>query len=99
MKKQKITRDVETQTTESPLDKELGDTGPLYCPISCERLCDPVIAADGHTYEKSAIVDWFKICAERKLPCTSPQTRELLKNKTLTPNHAIKQLAAALSRS
>ena len=30
------------------------------CPITTELIEDPVVAADGHTYEGVAIVDWFK---------------------------------------
>ena len=29
------------------------------CPITLERMCVPVIAADGFTYERSAIQEWF----------------------------------------
>ena len=30
------------------------------CPITHERFLDPVIAADGHTYEREAIESWLK---------------------------------------
>lgn len=34
---------------------------PMYlCPITTEVMDDPVIAADGYTYERSAIEEWFK---------------------------------------
>lgn len=29
------------------------------CPITQTMYIDPVVAADGHTYEKSAIQKWF----------------------------------------
>ena len=29
------------------------------CPITMQGMTDPVVAADGHTYERSAIVDWM----------------------------------------
>ena len=32
----------------------------ILCPITREPLEDPVIAADGHTYSKTAILDWYK---------------------------------------
>ena len=31
----------------------------LCCPISMEIMRDPVIAADGHTYERAEIEAWF----------------------------------------
>jgi len=40
------------------------DGGPteLYCPISHELMTkDPVIAADGLTYERAAIENWFRM--------------------------------------
>ena len=45
---------------------------------------DPVIAFDGHTYERRAIEHWF----ERRR--TSPKTGEALDNTVLRPNHAIR---------
>ena len=38
---------------------------------------DPVVAADGYSYEKSAIGEWLKNNN------TSPITNEILSNKTL----------------
>ena len=48
---------------------------------------DPVIAADGFTYERAAITDWL----EHK--DTSPITGAALANTTLTPNRAVKKIA------
>jgi hypothetical protein len=31
----------------------------FLCPITCELLREPVVAMDGHTYEKNAIERWF----------------------------------------
>lgn len=47
---------------------------------------DPVIAADGHTYERKAIKQWLNTKKE------SPVTRQPLTSSTLTPNLAIKHL-------
>jgi hypothetical protein len=30
------------------------------CPISKSTILNPVITADGHTYERDAIAHWFK---------------------------------------
>ncbi|KAH8048165.1 hypothetical protein JL720_15878 [Aureococcus anophagefferens] len=58
------------------------------CPISYELMQDPVIASDGHTYERSAIAAWF----ERRR--TSPITNEDLPNLDLVPAHALRSLIA-----
>ena len=33
----------------------------LVCPITQEVLQDPVVAEDGHTYERSALMRWFSM--------------------------------------
>ena len=43
-------------------------------------MTDPVVAADGHTYERAAIEAWLKSHQ------TSPMTREPLAHKNLVPN-------------
>ena len=52
------------------------------CPISREMVIDPVVTADGHSYEKSAIRRWI-LPGQMK----SPPTGLILKNDILTPNH------------
>ena len=37
-----------------------NDTSSLECPITFGIFYDPVIAEDGHTYEKWAILKWFE---------------------------------------
>jgi hypothetical protein len=59
----------------------------LMCPITQERFVDPVIASDGHTYERAAIQAWIR--KNR----TSPLTRERLTNE-LRPNFTVKSLLA-----
>lgn len=60
----------------------------LTCPITLEIFVDPVLAEDGHTYERAAIVEWIKYHQG-----TSPLTRQPLKIKALKSNQSIKQLA------
>lgn len=48
---------------------------------------DPVVAADGHTYERRAIADWVESHD------VSPVTNEPLAHKQLTPNALVKALA------
>ena len=58
----------------------------LCCPISMEIMRDPVIAADGHTYERAEIEAWF---ANNR---TSPKTGAVLPHGSLIPNHAAKAM-------
>ena len=60
-----------------------------YCSITCEVMSDPVMAADGYTYERVAIEQWLATGAG-----TSPKTNELLENEKLLPNKALKALIA-----
>jgi hypothetical protein len=56
------------------------DPNDLVCSITTALLTDPVIAADGHTYDRPAITEWLKTNDR------SPLTNEKLTNKTLIPN-------------
>jgi Mg-chelatase subunit ChlD len=61
----------------------------FICPITQVTMTDPVIAQDGHTYERSAIKEWLKNNDK------SPMTREKM-GKTLIVNHAMRsELSAA----
>jgi len=60
----------------------------FMCPISGEIMTDPVIAKDGHTYERNNIVEWFR---ER---LSSPLTNQHLTSDELTPNHTLKKVIA-----
>ncbi|CAF1003096.1 unnamed protein product [Adineta steineri] len=61
------------------------NTENLKCPITLELFHDPVIAQDGHTYEREAIVAWLTQNG------TSPKTREPMTIESLRPNHTVKQ--------
>jgi hypothetical protein len=58
----------------------------LQCPITCQFLEDPVVAEDGFTYERTAILEWLRTNA------VSPMTRAQI-GSTLTPNQAIRSMA------
>ena len=55
------------------------------CPITIELFVEPVIANDGHTYEKIAIEKWIQ---KFSLP-KSPVTNRYLIDKRLIPNYSI----------
>ena len=57
-----------------------------FCPISLEVMRDPVIAADGITYERNAVNEWIRANG------TSPITRERLSTANLTPNIAMRSI-------
>ncbi len=57
-----------------------------HCPITQELFRDPVIAADGNTYERNAIAHWLEAHD------TSPMTGAILANTTLIPNLALRSL-------
>ena len=61
----------------------------LRCPLTLELFCEPVTAADGHTYEKVAIEQWFLKAR------TSPTTNEPLESTALIPQHTMKKLVCA----
>ena len=52
--------------------------------ITCEVMVDPVIAWDGHTYERDPIARWLQRHS------TSPMTGETLPDFTLRPNHSMR---------
>merc|ERR1719203_872217 len=56
------------------------------CPIMKGTMKDPVVAADGSTYERDDIAHWLRVGN------TSPITNEALQNKDLIPNTALKIL-------
>ena len=54
-------------------DDDVDDDEGVRCPITQEVMNDPVICADGHSYERAAIEEWFR--TKHK---TSPLTNERL---------------------
>merc|ERR1740121_721957 len=58
----------------------------FICPISQSIMGDPVITADGQTYERKAIEAWF---ADHQ---TSPVTNLPLDNRSVLPNHSLRKL-------
>eukprot|EP00163_Fabomonas_tropica_P014785 TRINITY_DN2687_c0_g1_i2.p1 TRINITY_DN2687_c0_g1~~TRINITY_DN2687_c0_g1_i2.p1 ORF type:complete len:554 (-),score=142.49 TRINITY_DN2687_c0_g1_i2:25-1686(-) len=75
-----ISRDVQVRyDQEVPLE--------YCCPITMDLMDDPVLFADGHTYQRDAIVQW--LCEHD----TSPMTGVTMQgNKTLTPNIALRKV-------
>ncbi|GFR45485.1 hypothetical protein Agub_g6829, partial [Astrephomene gubernaculifera] len=57
----------------------------FLCPLTCEVFRDPVVAADGVTYEREAIERHLRHVA------TSPLTKQRLASKVVYPNSALKR--------
>ena len=80
------------QTSHQPGPHKLPsemDASDFLCPISREVMLDPVIAADGHTYERDMITEWLRV---RR---TSPLTNERLASDALIPNLTLKKVIDA----
>ncbi|KDO32106.1 hypothetical protein SPRG_03324 [Saprolegnia parasitica CBS 223.65] len=60
----------------------------FVCPITQDVMEDPVVTADGHTYERSAIARWLRDHG------TSPVTNCVLTSSVLSPNYALKRAIA-----
>lgn len=71
--------------SDSSLSSSFDDED-FRCPITQEVFEDPVTAADGHVYERKAIVDWLK---KSKI---SPCTNVVLSNKKVTSSFLVKRL-------
>jgi len=63
------------------------------CPIRQSPMNDPVVAADGHSYDRKAIERW--VCAHG----TSPMTNMTLAHMAFVPNILASKLVACLGRS
>jgi hypothetical protein len=59
------------------------------CPITLLEITDPVMDCNGHTFERVAIEQWYRTHD------TSPITNQLVANKNLVPNYALKQIIEA----
>lgn len=56
------------------------------CPISYNVFIDPVVCADGYTYERKYIEDWLEISNK------SPMTGEIIFSSELYPNYLVKSM-------
>ena len=68
------------------VDDDDFDDSAYLCPITQEIMRDPVMAADGHSYDRAAIEEWLQTHD------TSPLTNYTLQSKLLTPNHALRSI-------
>lgn len=62
----------------------------LICPITGDIMVDPVVASDGHSYEREAIEEWFRRFPLLQKP-RSPKTNATVE-RILFPNQNLKSL-------
>ncbi|CAF3757734.1 unnamed protein product [Adineta steineri] len=65
----------------------------LLCPITLELFVNPVLAEDGHSYERRAIEEWIRQHG------TSPLTRQPLSIEHLRPNYTLKRIVDSFETS
>ena len=68
----------------------------FLCPISREVMRDPVIASDGHTYERREITMWFEQQLTLEKTPISPMTGKRLTSTDLVANHALRKAIEAV---
>ena len=64
------------------------------CSITLDIMHNPVIASDGHSYEKTALVSWFAAGNTR-----SPKTNGEMDTSLMLPNHSLRNLIQAWQES
>ena len=89
-----------------PTKKSAGGGVPVecLCPITNEKMRDPVIDRDGYSYERAAVTQWLRtgvgaVRAADGTPSgvgTSPMTRRTMSVDELVPNRALRAMIAAL---
>lgn len=72
-----------SQVLKEEVDDEVKTTGMPSCPITGVQMIDPVVAADGNTYDRHAITKWLQTSNR------SPLTREVLAHYVLVPNYLL----------
>ena len=66
--------------SDDELEMLLSPDKDLLCSITGELFEDPVVTEDGHTYERTAIEEWFHSQKMAGRPVTSPLTNVKLKH-------------------
>ena len=68
----------------------------FICPITQDLMSDPVVTADGQTYERVAIERWIHKQQSSQLPNTSPLTGAPLEHTNLVPNVVLRGMIREL---
>lgn len=89
-------QEAHTQLARILLSRQVTETGVPWefeCPLTLDIMDDPVLAADGYSYERCAIESWFK-----KQPILSPLTHQPISSK-LKPNFRLREEIAAYEKA
>ncbi|GIM02622.1 hypothetical protein Vretimale_7499 [Volvox reticuliferus] len=70
----------------------IGSSYSFHCPLTRKVMTDPVVAADGFTYERAAILAWLQAHA------VSPLTGEKLCSRDVVPNWTMRAAIQLLAR-
>ena len=70
---------------EAPVAREEEPPADFICPITTEIMVEPVVAADGQSYERTAIERWLATKS------TSPLTGGELEHSIPIPNHNLRR--------
>uniref|UniRef100_A0A7S4GN72 RING-type E3 ubiquitin transferase n=1 Tax=Eutreptiella gymnastica TaxID=73025 RepID=A0A7S4GN72_9EUGL len=82
------------QPDQTAIEQALAPPSEFICSVSGDVMVDPVFTADGHTYDRMAIVEWFRACCDKD-HVTSPNTGMKLESMVLVPNHALRSQIVA----
>jgi len=96
IKKIQALREERVKLASLPIEKRRSIDGPapreFYCPITGDLMKEPVLAADGHSYEKDAIQKWMTECARNGRTVRSPMTNKRLLNTNVIDNIALRKM-------
>jgi hypothetical protein len=76
---------------ETRIDELLDKIPTIGCTLSRTLIRDAVQAADGRTYDRSSIEQWFAKCRSNQTPLTSPWTRAVI-SEILVPNKFVQDM-------
>lgn len=94
--------DTINDTARVPHVPTVGEALLPYMPVCCithEHIQQPVVAADGHTYERDAILQWIKKSSSFFSPRRSPMTNLQLSNLDVVPNYAVIEMAERAAKA
>jgi hypothetical protein len=84
-----LVQNFQNRWSKRPFESDDRDDAPpneYLCPITHDLMTDPVVCADGHTYERAAIKRWLANAIR------SPMSNEELANNSLVPNHCLRNV-------
>ncbi len=62
----------------------------MVCLSALSLMHDPVVAADGHTYERHEIESWIRSSEGNQV--RSPMTSQVFEYLMLVPNHSMRKM-------